>query len=84
MATVAEILAQENARGERSVLSINRTLLRSMVLSDLALSGPVDPLLQYLTDIITLKDPLDRSRVCGSRRDWGGLPDSKCLYTIGV
>ena len=37
-------------------------------------------LIEYLTNVISLKNPLDNCRIKGAKSDWDDLPDSKCLW----
>lgn len=37
-------------------------------------------LVEWLTDVVCLKNPLTDCRIRGSRRDWAGLPPSKSLW----
>lgn len=63
-------------------MSIDRKKLCTMVheMTDrVQLSPEQRSLVDYLTDIITLKDPLLAARFKGRRKEWDGLPPSKCL-----
>lgn len=59
-------------------MSINRVRLRGIVRS--ALEGKVSDFVLWLTDIITMKNPLQGCRRCGNKHDWDDLPDSKSLF----
>lgn len=63
-------------------MSIDRKLLRSLVheMTDrVQLQEKHKGIVDYLTDIITLKDPLRDARYKGNPKEWGDLPPSKCL-----
>ena len=63
-------------------MSIDRRKLCAMVheMTDrVALPPDRKPIVDYLTDIITLKDPMQGARFKGRRSEWDDLPPSKCL-----
>lgn len=63
-------------------MSINRTMLRTLVhemTERVHLPEEHKGLVDYLTDIITLKDPLRNARYKGNPKEWRDLPPSKCL-----
>ena len=63
-------------------MSIDRSRLCAMVhemTEHVGLQSPVKDLVDYLTDVITLKDPLKGARRKGNPCEWTDLPPSKCL-----
>lgn len=67
-------------------MSIHREILRQRMRAIIEANRGVEytfgldaELLLYLTDVITLHDPMDGCRMIGSPRDWEGIPPSKCL-----
>lgn len=63
-------------------MSINRTKLREMVyemVDRVHLSEQIRDFVYYLTDIITMKDPMLEAKIRGNPHDWQDLPPSKCL-----
>ena len=63
-------------------MSINRNLLRNMVyemINRVRLPKINKDIVMYLTDMISLKDPLQGAKIRGNPRDWDDLPPSKCL-----
>ena len=63
-------------------MSIDRSRLCAMVhemTEHVGLQSPVKDLVDYLTDVITLKDPLKGARRKGNPCEWTDLPSSKCL-----
>ena len=63
-------------------MSISRERLCRLVheMTDrIALPPEQKPIVDYLTDIITMKDPMHGARIKGRRSEWDDLPPSKCL-----
>ena len=63
-------------------MSISRERLCRLVheMTDrIALPSEQKPLVDYLTDIITMKDPMQGAHIKGRRSEWDDLPPSKCL-----
>jgi retron-type reverse transcriptase len=63
-------------------MSINRNTLRNLLfdmIQRVLLPTKYYEIVCYLTDIITLKDPLQDAIIRGSLSDWDDLPPSKCL-----
>lgn len=63
-------------------MSIDRKMLRSLVhemTERVQLSEEHREIVNYLTDIITLKNPLQGACFKGNSHEWSDLPPSKCL-----
>lgn len=63
-------------------MSIDRMMLRSLVhemTERLQISEEQREIVDYLTDIITLKNPLQGACFKGNAKEWSDLPPSKCL-----
>lgn len=63
-------------------MSINRKKLCRMVhemMDKGSLPEENKGIVNYLTDIITMKDALQGAKIRGSRSDWADLPPTKCL-----
>lgn len=63
-------------------MSIDRSMLCNMVhemIEKVHLSGDTYDIVCYLTDIITMKNPMQNARIKGNPHDWDDLPPSKCL-----
>ncbi|MBO4645908.1 MAG: RNA-directed DNA polymerase [Bacteroidales bacterium] len=63
-------------------MSINREVLRMMVhemTERVHLPEDQKGMVDYLTDIITMKNPLNGARFKGDPEEWHDLPPSKCL-----